>query len=338
MRYTGASGCTRSLNSDLMKRTSATGRLLGPLLSVFAICMISACSDYYRNDYKDNSPTSGRLKVYYDEGLELPVKNQVATFSSQYPQVSLDLVQTSENEVIQALYDDSCEAIVTSRLLSPREAKAFESKQLFPKHTAVAKSGVAVITNRETRLDQISFEEVRALLSRPYFIKDSLGREVLVNVLFDKSNSAVFYYMKDSVLGDVPLSPNCNTVKSSLESIHYVATHKNVIAFVDFAWLSDTEDPAYKANAGRIRILPVSKAGSDTYEPPHQSSFKLGTYPFTRTVYVIRKTGEFTLAKGFESFIAGPKGQLTLLKQGLLPTRQPERAIEVRMETDKNQQ
>jgi hypothetical protein len=49
-------------------------------------------------------------------------------------------------------------------------------------------------------------------------------------------------------------------------------------------------------------------------------------------VYVIKKTGEFSLAKGFETFVAGPKGQITFLKQGLLPTKQQERIVEVKME------
>jgi hypothetical protein len=46
----------------------------------------------------------------------------------------------------------------------------------------------------------------------------------------------------------------------------------------------------------------------------------------------MRKTGEFSLAKGYESFVAGPKGQLTFLKQGLLPHRQSERQIKINLE------
>jgi hypothetical protein len=48
----------------------------------------------------------------------------------------------------------------------------------------------------------------------------------------------------------------------------------------------------------------------------------------------MRKTGEFTLAKGFESFVAGPKGQLTFLKQGLLPIRQAERNVTINTGTE----
>jgi hypothetical protein len=44
---------------------------------------------------------------------------------------------------------------------------------------------------------------------------------------------------------------------------------------------------------------------------------------------VYRNTDDFSLAKGFETFVAGPKGQNTFLKQGLLPTHQQERNIKI---------
>lgn len=305
---------------------------LGLLVILSVFLSFASCSDYFKNDYDDNSPTSGKLKVFYDEGLQSHVKNQVYTFESLYPNVSVELFESPENEAVQALYNDSCEAIVISRLLTDKEKKAFESKSFFPKYSAVAKSGVALITNIENPISQLSFDEVVTLLTEPFSVKDSSGKEIKMAVLFDKNNSAVLHFVLDSVLKNKALASHCNILSSSLESINYVAKNKNTIAFIDFAWLSDVDDSLYKANKDKMRFIALSKPGSTSYELPSQSSFKLGTYPFTRTVYVIRKTGDFTLAKGFESFVAGPKGQLTFLKQGLLPARQSERALDIKLE------
>lgn len=310
------------------------------LAAFHLLVLFSSCSDYKKDDYKDNSPTSGKLKLFYDEGLSLHVKNQVVTFESQYPRASVELYATSENEAVQALYQDSCEAIVISRLLNEKEAKIFASKQYTPGFSAVAKSGVALITNIHTPVETLSYEQVSGLLqTENYTVSDSSGQKVKLQVLFDKKNSAVLHYMVDSVLNSGKLSSNCNSLNSSLETINYVAANKNTIAFIDFAWLSDSDDSIYKANTANIKFIAVSRPASDTYEFPSQSSFKLSTYPFTRTVYVMRKTGNYTLAKGLESFVAGPKGQLTFLKQGLLPTRQAERAIQINTESkpDKSQ-
>ena len=64
---------------------------------------------------------------------------------------------------------------------------------------------------------------------------------------------------------------------------------------------------------------------------PDQSNIATKAYPLCRTICIIRRSAEFSLGKGIETFIAGPTGQLMFLKQGLPPNRQEERLIEVDM-------
>ncbi|MDO9000478.1 PstS family phosphate ABC transporter substrate-binding protein [Sediminibacterium sp.] len=304
-------------------------------LTIASFVFLCGCNNYFKNDYEDNSPTSGKLKIYYDEGLHLHVKNQVATFESHYPGADLEAISVSESEAVQALYSDSCEAIMISRGLNEQETKAFASKGYSIRPTPAAKSGIAVITNKNTHLKQLSFEQIYDLLTKPFVCIDSVSNETKLFVIFDKNNSSVIHYLLDSVLNGQPFSPNCTILNSTQESINYVAQNKNTVAFIDFAWLSDVDDSISKANTDKIKFIPISKENSREFELPSQSSFKLNTYPFTRTIYVIKKTGDFSLAKGFETFVAGPKGQTIFLKQGLLPAIQQERAIEVKMEPSK---
>lgn len=282
-------------------------------------------------EYEKNTPTSGDLTVFYDEGLETHIKNQAYTFEVLYPRVNLSLKSSTESEAIRALYNDSCEAIVISRLLNDKEKKAFASRNYSPKYSLVAISGIALITNSGNQLRGLSVSEIIDLLSNNgKNLKDSLGNSLNIQAVFDQNNSAVVHYMLDTVLKGTRLSSNCSILKSSIETINYVAQNKNTIGFLNFAWLSDVDDSVYKANSSKIRLIGINKASDTNYCLPDPSNFKLRNYPFIRNIYVIRKVGEFTLAKGFESFVAGPKGQLTFLKQGLLPARQTERNIEVK--------
>jgi ABC-type phosphate transport system substrate-binding protein len=298
------------------------------VLGIILISFIS-CTNYFKNDYNDNSPTSGKLKVYYDEGLQLHLENHIFTFESFYPNAHIQPFQTSENEAVQALYNDSCKAIVISRMLNATEQKAFQSKKYTPKYSAVAKSGVALITNVSTQISKLTYQQIIELLSKPFVFKDSIGNNIQLNVLIDKKNSAVMHYLLDSILKGQAFSANCNVLNSSKEGINFVAKNKNTIAFIDFAWLSDVDDSIYIANKSLVKFIAVSKLNSNVFQFPNQSSFKLNTYPFTRTIYVYRNTDDFSLAKGFETFVAGPKGQNTFLKQGLLPTHQQERNIKI---------
>ena len=291
-----------------------------------------SCSNYFKNDYNDNSPTSGKLKVYIDEGLKHHIKNQAYTFESIYPNANIYLYSSSENDAIQKLYNDSCELIVISRILNKKEIKSFASKNYTIIPTAIAKSGIAIITSKKTPINKLSFEEAVRVLNGQNDLFDTLGSPISLSVVFDSPNSSVIHYLQDSALKNLKIGTNCSVLNSTLEGINYVAHHKNSIAFIDFAWLSDSDDSIFKANESVLKILPLSKKNSRYYEKPNQSSFKLNTYPFTRTIYAIKKTGEFTLAKGFETFMAGPKGQLTFLKQGLLPNKQNERSIKIIIE------
>lgn len=302
---------------------------LNSLVVVFVLAF-TACDNYYKNDYQDNSPTSGKLKVFHEEGLNLHVKNQLYTFGVQYPGSKCESIVAFENECIKALYDDSCKAIMINRLLSENEKNLFAQKQLNPRFSAMAKTGVALIVNSQTKIKTLSTEQIKKLLSDELIVKDSAGTEIKLIAITDNKQSSVSLYLRDSLLTQKSFGKNCFAVESSLELIEKIANTPNAIGFLDFAWLSDKDDELYKKYQNKIHFISVGKDNTVYFEP-NQSSFKTGEYPFTRTIYFIRRSEDFTLSQGLETFMAGPKGQMTFLKQGLLPARQQERVIEINM-------
>lgn len=292
----------------------------------------AACgSKTFKDDYVDNSPTSGKLKVYCDEGMMLHMRNQEFTFESQYPNSDIEMVYRSEGEAVNAFFHDSCRAIVISRELTAKEKEAFTSKTLNPRAAAVAYSGVALITNVNTKLDKLSIVQLEQMLIQPFVCTDSINSNCKITVVFESNRSSVVNYLKDSVIKGQDFSQNCTALKNSMEVINYVARYPNAVGFIDFAWLSDRDDSLTKANVGKIKFVPVGK-GNGAYYEPNQSSFKTGEYPLTRKVYVYTQAPAFSLASGFQTFVAGPKGQMTFLKQGLLPYTQQERSIQVNLE------
>lgn len=296
--------------------------------------LLLACDTATQIKEPENTPTSGKLKVYFESGLEKHVRNQAYTFTSIYYKAELNLVPSSNARAIQALYLDSCESIVITRQLNSNEQRAFASKHYSPSATPVAKTGMAVICNASFPQNTIRYADVCKLFLGSNTLQDSLGLEHQLNLLVDKGGSAVYDYIRDSLLHGQPMPAYLSSLNSGTEALGFVATHTNAIAFIDFALISDVDDSLVKSHSKTIKVLAVgAKQHNGRYEKPNQSSFKLNTYPFTQNIYVVRKNGDFTLAKGFESFVAGPKGQTILLKQGLLPSRQQERSITVNFES-----
>jgi phosphate transport system substrate-binding protein len=300
------------------------------LLSAFCL-IIPSCDGPFKNDYYDNSPTSGKLKVYFNEGLEPHITNQAYTFMALYHNAEVECKVACEGDIVTALLNDSCKAIVMNRLLGENEKKAFAQKQLSPKYSALAKTGVALIINSKSAIKKLTVEEVKQLLSSELNVKDSAGKMISLTAVLDSKCSSSSYYLRDSLLGGKAFGPKCFAVNHTKELLDKIAEGSDQIGFLDFAWLSDIDDSLYKAYEGKIKFLAVGRTDSIAFAP-NQSSFKTGDYPFTRTIYLLRRSDNFSLATGFEAFMAGPKGQVIFLKQGLLPARQQERAVQVKFE------
>jgi phosphate transport system substrate-binding protein len=295
------------------------------------VLLASCGSKTFENDYVDNSPTSGKLKVFCDEGLKAHILNQALTFENQYHNSKIEVEVRSDAEAVNALYLDSCKAIVISRELSAKEKETFASKTLNPRAQPVAYSGVALITNVNTKLDKLTLVQLQQLLLQPFVCTDSIDANCKISVVFESDHSSVVHYLKDSVIKGKPFSQNCSALKNTMEVINHVLRFPNTVGFIDFAWLSDRDDSLAKAVAGKLKFVPLGK-GNGAYYEPNQSSFKTSDYPLTRKVYVYTQAPAFSLAQGFQAFVSGAKGQMTFLKQGLLPYTQQERNVHVNLE------
>ena len=266
------------------------------LLTIF--CFLISCDNYYKNDYIDNSPTSGKLKVYSSQGLELHINNQILTFSSQYQNASVENITACESEIIDAFLKDSCKAIVISRLLGEKETKAFDQKQLHPMYSALAKSGVALITSVNTNITKLTTGQIQQLLSNELALKDSLGNLITPIAVLDSKCSSVSHYLLDSVIKKETFGSKCFAAGNSDELLKKITESVNQIGFIDFAWLSDSDSELFKLYKDKLKFIAVGLTDS-VYFAPNQSSFKTGEYPFTRTIYLLRRSDDFSLAKGF---------------------------------------
>jgi len=268
----------------------------------------------------EETPTSGHLKVFCEEGFTVPFKIQAYTFQEIYPKASVKVTYVNEKEALEGLYNDCCKVIVLSRILTENEIKRFGAANIIPKQTFIAKNALAFVTALASGDSVLSVQKIKALLS---------GTDTSYKMVFDNQNSGVARFLKDSVLQGKDFGKNCYAVKNSEELVNMVAQSKNAIGIMDYAWLSDKDETITKELLKKVRPLAVSRQEKETAYYPDQSNIETRDYPFCRFVYLVQRGGEFTPAAGFISFVAGQKGQLMLLKSGLVPAMRQERVIEI---------
>lgn len=275
---------------------------------------------------KKDSPTSGKLTIYYDEGLTLHIQNQVYTFQSVYKNADIKTIPSNEKACIEALFNDSCKVIAITRMLSENELQKFKAKNIYPESSLVARDAIALIVPASFPDSVISVETLTQLLTG----NDSLyvkGNHI--SIVFDNQNSGSTRQLKDSLIPGQPFGKNCSAVNTTPDLIKAVAAGTHVMGICDYAWLSDKDDLTTKEFLQKVKILAVSRKSNNLAYMPDQSNIATGDYPMCRSIYVIRRSAEFSLGKGIETFIAGEKGQLMFLKQGLPPNRQEERVVEI---------
>jgi len=277
---------------------------------------------------KKDTPTSGKVNLFFDEGLTLHINNQIFTFKSTYTNADITLRSSNERECIEALYNDSSKVIAISRPLTEKEMEQFKSKNIIPQTSTVAGDAIAFVVSKDFADSTISIPELIELLkgNDSTFIK---GQHI--NVVFDNPNSGSTRQLKDSLIPTQNFGKNCKALNNTPELIKAISSNSLAIGVCDYAWLSDKDDNTTKEFLKSVKILAVSRKNNEISYMPDQSNIATKDYPICRTICIIRRSAEFSLGKGIETFIAGEKGQLMFLKQGLPPNRQEERLIEVDM-------
>src|ERR1700757_287827 len=290
---------------------------------ILSVLFFVACNTSTKTSDIPNTPTSGELKVFCEEGMFLHIRNQAYTFEQIYHNSKINVQYVNEKQAIEGLYNDSCKLIVISRALSEQELKQFKTKNIYPTQICVAKSALAFVVPVNSTDSVISTEKIKKIIS---------GEDTSYSVVFDNENSGTTRFLKDTLLQGKPFGKNCFALKNTTDLINHIGKNKNTIGVLDYAWLSDLDDSTTKVFLSTVKTLAVSTNGSKIAYMPDQSNIQTNEYPLCRHVYAIRRSAEFSLGTGFSLFVAGQKGQIMFLKQGLIPFVQPNRAVEINTE------
>jgi phosphate transport system substrate-binding protein len=295
------------------------------IVFVFAACNNGA------GKHPTDTPTSGEVNIVVDESYQQLFDTQIYTFQSLYENATIHVNYLPENEAIYRLINDSCKVAVMARDITIEERKKFESVNLFPISTKIAEDAIALIVHPENNDSIITVQQFKSILLGHDSLWGQLTNSKLgkINIVFDNAGSANARYMQDTLLQGATFSKNAFAVKSNPEVIDYVSKNKNAIGVLSVNWISDMDDTVTQNFLKKIKVLAISRNSSEEAFKPYQAYIKTKDYPFIRNVYMINRQTRAGLGMGFVSFVAGQKGQLMILKAGLIPAIAPVRLVEI---------
>ena len=300
--------------------------ILGVVLALASALTSCNRTDKNGNLKVDDTPTTGQLPISVDETFAPVLTTEVDTFQKLYPYAKVTAEYVPEEDVTRALLDGNARVVVLSRELNATERAAFEKEKIVPRTVRVGTDGLAIIVHPTNADSTFTMSQLRDIFTGKTTRWEQLsgGKSGLgeINVVFDASHSSTTRYVQDSIARGTPLTKRVFATKSNPALIDYVATHPSAIGVIGANWISDRDDKAVETFLGKVRVAGVAAgagAKPDEYLQPYQAYLALKTYPLRRSLYMISREARTGLGTGFVSFVAGPQGQLIILKSGLLP-------------------
>lgn len=299
------------------------------------LLFLTSCLGGGDNSQSD-TPTAGNMKFGSDDSYRLLLEAEVYTFESLYKHAKFEAVYGSEADIFDLFMKDSIPLMIVNRKLTEDEEKFLNSRQIIPKTTLIAFDGLVFIVNAENPDSNLFYDKIEAVFKgqvktwKEISPASKLGE---VKVVFDNYKSSNPRYFREK-FGLTNLPSSCFAVNSNAEVISFVEKNRNAIGVISVNWISDPEDTVSNSFLKKVRVVAVSTPGSndpnDNFYKPYQAYIAQGDYPFTRKVYCINRQTYHGLAYGLSAFIAGEKGQLIVLRSGMVPAAMPVRIVEIK--------
>lgn len=287
--------------------------------------LLASCNEKPKNGRTDTY-SSGTISFVSDESFSPLIEEQIQAFEGTYPKAHVTPVYSNESDGINQLLNLKTWLVFTSRDFKKSEYQNLYDRNYRPQSVKLAYDALAFIVNKSNPDTLISLQEIKQIMQGKTLRWGELTHgkgEKPITVVFDNPKSSAVHFIEDSVLGGKPLTnPNVMAVKKTAEVIKYVEENPDAIGIIGNNWLSDKSDSTHLTFNSRVKVMSVSKlhpATEANARKPYQYYIYNGEYPLIRTIYALLNDPHQGLPWGFAHFVESPKGQLIIMKAGLLP-------------------
>ena len=292
------------------------------------VSVLSSCRERKRKDGRTDTYSSGVISFASDESFRPIIEEERHVFHSIYTKATVKPIYTNETDGINRLLKGGVNLVITSRDFKRSEYQNLVDRSFRPQSIKIAYDGLALIVNKNNNDTCISVKDFAKILTGEIKNWNELypgSKRGPITVVFDNRKSSTVHFAEDSILGGKPIkSPNVVATNRSADVIDYVEKTPGAIGIIGSNWLNDKRDTTNLTFNKNIRLMSVSRKDKGTPAnswKPYQYYIYNNNYPLIRTLYALVNDPYNGLPWGFAQFIASPKGQLIILKSGLLPVQ-----------------
>ena len=297
-------------------------------VGVAASMLLFSCGKKKSKDGRTDTYSSGSVSFVADESFSPIIEEERDVFEATYPKAKVTPIYSNEVDGMNMLLRGETHLLIAARDFTEKEKQNLKERNFAPKSMPIAYDGLALIVNKANQDTCISIRDVKRILIgsakkwSDIYPSSTRGNITLV---FDNNKSSSVRFVEDSLLDGKPITAAAvSAVKKTAEVVDFVEKNPGAIGIIGSNWLNDRRDSTNLTFNKNIRVMSVSKLANATPEnswKPFQYYLYNGNYPLVRTIYALINDPINGLPWGFAQFIASPKGQLIILKSGLLPVQ-----------------
>ena len=286
--------------------------------------LLSACGS--KPNPEKEAAYQKAAKIFLSDESFFPILDEELFYFNSQRLDTIDVEYTNEQDAIKRLVKMETWLAFATRKLTANEEKNLRDQKYMPRSIPIAYDGLAIIVNNNNPDSCITVKDFASILRgditkwNELYPKSQLG---VIDVVFDNPLSSTVRWCVDSILGGKEFSnPNVGAVKTSAAVIDYVENHKNALGIIGSNWLNDKRDTTNVTFKKNITVMGVSKMDSATKAnswKPYQYYLYTGYYPLIRTIYALLNDPRDGVPMAFAHYCQLPKGQLIILRSGLLP-------------------
>lgn len=294
-----------------------------------------------------NTSTSGLGTIVCDASFENIMNQEIDVFEyNTHGNASIIPYYTTEKACFDSLLDLRTKSIVVARELTTKEADYLKGQKKNPRSNRIAVDAIALIVNPDNPIEILSVSEIADIMTGRVTRWDQIEPSKMgdIQVVFDSEGSSTVSYMRDSVMHGEKFGTNVYAQNSIMDVFKQVQMRKSAIGIIGVSWISadmrtrdlpreeriqslQRQDTTVADFDTSIKVLKVRRDDSLRAFKPYQAYIYDGSYPLTRSIFMITTAVNGSLGHGFYSFVTGTIGQKIIQRTGILPARMQPRMV-----------
>ncbi len=227
------------------------------------------------------------------------VQNLAEAFSTANPDATVSVTGGGSGVGISAVVNKQTDIGNASRAIASKEISSARANGISPVEYAIAIDGVCVIVNASNPVGKLTIEQLGRLYQGKIANWSAVGGpNKKVSLYGRQPSSGTFVYFRDEA-EKAEYAASMRQMNGNAQIVEGVRADEGAIGYVGVGY----------AREQGIKVLSLSKNGTDYYSPMDKEAVDSGTYPLARPLFQYTNGKAKGAAKAFIQFELSPAGR-----------------------------